>query len=99
MVYSRKETTGKPNMSKNTSIILNGQLENFVQSQIDSGHYGSASDVIRAGLRLLEQQNLKINQLRDELAKGEEGEAIAISDYKAKFAEKREQYLSAKNVN
>lgn len=80
-------------MSKNTSIILSGDLENFVQSQIESGYYGSVSDVIRAGLRLLEEQSVKLDKLREELSKGETGEGVSISDYKTQFAKKRSEYL------
>ena len=76
-------------MSKNTSIILSGDLENFVQSQIESGYYGSVSDVIRAGLRLLEEQSVKLAKLREELSKGETGEGVFISDYKAQLTAMR----------
>jgi len=86
-------------MSKNTSIILGGELENFVQAQIESGYYGSVSDVIRAGLRLLEEQSIKLAKLREELSKGEEGDGIAITDYKARFAEKRSAYLAQQSVS
>lgn len=80
-------------MSKNTSIILGGELETFVQAQIDSGYYGSVSDVIRAGLRLLEEQNIKLAKLREELSKGEVGEGITASEYRERFAKKRSEYL------
>ena len=43
-------------MSKNTSIILKGRLNDFIEDQVQTGHYASASDVIRAGLRLLEER-------------------------------------------
>lgn len=81
-------------MSKNTSIILGGDLESFVESQIDSGYYGSASDVIRAALRLLEEQSIKLARLREELSKGEEGEGVSVGDYKTRFSEKRNEYLA-----
>ena len=81
-------------MSKNTSIILGGDLESFVESQIDSGYYGSASDVIRAALRLLEEQSIKLARLREELSKGEVGEGVSLDDYKTRFAEKRSEYLA-----
>ena len=86
-------------MSKNTSIILSGDLENFVQSQIESGYYGSVSDVIRAGLRLLEEQSVKLDKLREELSKGETGEGVSISDYKTQFAKKRSEYLLQQGIS
>lgn len=57
-------------MSKNTSIILNGHLDVFVEQQVDSGNYASASEVIRAGLRLLEEREMKVQRLRTEIQKG-----------------------------
>ena len=86
-------------MSKNTSIILSGDLESFVQSQIESGYYGSVSDVIRAGLRLLEEQSFKRAKLREELSKGELGEGISLDDYKAQFSEKPSKYLEEQGSN
>lgn len=57
-------------MSKNTSIILQGKLNDFVESQVQTGNYASASDVIRAGLRLLEEKETQIQHLRNEIQKG-----------------------------
>jgi len=57
-------------MSKNTSIILKGQLNDFIEAQVGTGHYASASDVIRAGLRLLEEREVHIQHLRTEIQKG-----------------------------
>ena len=46
-------------MSKNTSVYLNPHFENFVNEQLDSGRYNNVSELIRAGLRLLEEENIK----------------------------------------
>jgi len=59
-------------MSKNTSFSLSGHFSDFVEKQIVSGRYGSASDVIRAGLRLLEDHEVKLEALRAALIEGEE---------------------------
>lgn len=58
-------------MAKNTSISLGDHLANFVDTQVASGRFGSASEVVRAGLRLLEEHNQKLAALREALAEGE----------------------------
>ena len=63
-------------MAKNTSITLGDHFDGFIASQIQTGRYGSASEVIRTALRLLETQETKLNTLRQLLVAGEEsGEA------------------------
>jgi antitoxin ParD1/3/4 len=59
------------NQSKNTSIALGEPLNAFISQQVGSGRYGSASEVIRAALRLLEAQEQKLAALRAALDEGE----------------------------
>jgi antitoxin ParD1/3/4 len=59
-------------MQKNTSVTLGSHFEQFIASQIASGKYGSASEAIRAGLRFLEERELKIEALRNALKEGED---------------------------
>ena len=59
-------------MAKNTSITLGDHFDSFIASQLQSGRYGSASEVIRSALRLLETQETKLNTLRQLLVEGEE---------------------------
>ena len=63
-------------MAKNTNITLGDHFDGFIARQIQTGRYGSASEVIRSALRLLETQETKLNTLRQLLVAGEEsGEA------------------------
>jgi len=55
-------------MSKNTSITLGNHFEKFINSQLNSGRFSSTSEVVRAGLRLLENNESKLQILRDHLA-------------------------------
>jgi antitoxin ParD1/3/4 len=59
-------------MAKNTSITLGKHFDQFIRSQVDTGRYGSASEVVRAGLRLLETTETKIETLRRMLLEGEQ---------------------------
>jgi len=63
-------TESRRNMSKNTSITLGNHFENFVQSSISVGRYKNASEVIRAGLRLLEEEESKVVALKQAIQEG-----------------------------
>jgi antitoxin ParD1/3/4 len=58
-------------MAKNTSISLSDQLSGFVERQVAQGRFGSASEVVRAGLRLLEEHETRLEALRSALVEGE----------------------------
>lgn len=73
-------------MAKNTSISLGEHFDSFIASQIESGRYGSASEVVRAGLRILEDTESKLNTLRRMLADGEQS-GLADYNYEAFIAE------------
>jgi antitoxin ParD1/3/4 len=59
-------------MSKNTSFSVGDHFADFIEAKIREGRYSSASDVVRAGLRLLEEQETKLATLRAALIAGEE---------------------------
>ena len=65
-------------MAKNTSMSLGDHFDDFISEQIKSGRYGSASEVVRAGLRLLEDSEHKLETLRNLLS---EGEQIGTTEY------------------
>lgn len=57
-------------MSRNTSISLGNYFDRFVQGRLTAGRYNNASEVIRAGLRLLEEEENKIIALRNAIQEG-----------------------------
>lgn len=64
-------------MSKNTSITLGNYFEKFVQNRIMEGRYKNVSEVIRAALRLLEEEENKTIALRNAISEGiESGLAV-----------------------
>jgi len=58
-------------MARNTSVALGDHFAGFVDSQVQTGRYGSASDVVRAGLRLLEEHEARVKALQNALIEGE----------------------------
>ncbi len=67
-------------MSKNTSILLGEYFENFINEQVKSGRFSSASEVIRNALRLFEQEESQNKALVNELKKGEKSGFVPSFD-------------------
>ena len=80
-------------MAKNTSISLGDHFTRFVDSQLEQGRYGSASEVVRAGLRLLEEHEAKVEALRRALIKGEESGPPTPFDSEAFLKRMREKHV------
>ena len=57
-------------MGKNTSISLGNHFENFIESSVNNGRFNNASEVVRAGLRLLEDEENKIIALKKAIQEG-----------------------------
>ncbi|MBL7720218.1 MAG: type II toxin-antitoxin system ParD family antitoxin [Flavipsychrobacter sp.] len=57
-------------MGRNTSVALGDHFEDFVENRIAAGRYNNASEVIRAGLRLLEEEEARILALKKAIEAG-----------------------------
>jgi len=80
-----------------TSVALSPHLESFIKEQVDSGRFNNASEVVRAGLRLLEDQQKQIEALRAAVYDG-----ISLEDSipaEAVFEELIERYSSWDNAS
>ena len=80
-------------MAKNTSILLGDHFEKFIYNEVSSGRYGSASEVVRTALRMLELEEQRKNALIKALSKGEKSKKIENFDPKAHLAKLHKQYL------
>ena len=65
---------------KNTSVSLGNYFDQFVQSQVSTGRYKNVSEVIRAGLRLLENEESKVMALREAIKNGKESGVVEDFD-------------------
>jgi len=73
-------------MGRNTSVSLGDYFEKFVDSRVSEGRFNNASEVIRAGLRLLEEEESKIKVLKNALKEGIES-GIALDFDRKKHLE------------
>ena len=71
-------------MAKNTSILLGDHFDQFISQQIKTGKFSSASEVVRAALRMFEHEESKKTQLINELKKGEKSGFVKVFD-RSKF--------------
>lgn len=75
-------------MAKNTSIALGDHFTSFVEEQVSAARYGNASEVIRAGLRLLEEREAGLTALRRAIDEGLKSGAAEPFDIEQFIAEK-----------
>ena len=76
-------------MTRNTSITLGPHFLEFIEGQVTTGRFASTSEVVRAGLRLLEEHEERRSALRDALAEGETSGPAAPLDLEAFIAARR----------
>jgi len=65
---------------KTTSVALGTYFENFIRTKVEQGRYNNASEVIRAGLRLLEENESHLQELKMAIADGIESGIAAGFD-------------------
>lgn len=80
-------------MARNTSVSLGDHFAAFIDAQVQAGRYGSASDVVRAGLRLLEEHEAKVRALQEALVAGERSGTSAPFDNEAFLKRMRERHV------
>ena len=83
---------------KNTSISLNDHHKQFIDGQVNTGNYASVSEVIRAGLRMLEEHEMRVQRLRAEIQKGLNNGIISGEEHHKRFAKWREGMLKSKGA-
>ncbi len=57
-------------MARNTSISLGNYFDEFVKGRVSAGRYNNVSEVVRAALRLLEEEENKVIALKDAIQEG-----------------------------
>jgi antitoxin ParD1/3/4 len=86
-------------MAKDTTIALGDYFDKFVEEKVAQGLYKSSSDVLRAGLRLLEEQEAKLEALRAALIEGEQSGLATPFDLEAFLPEKGRCFEAASQKN
>lgn len=78
-------------MPKNTSVTIGDHFSDFIGACVQDGRYASASEVVRAGLRLLEEREAAMAALRAAIDEGEASGPGAPLDFDAFVAARRAQ--------
>lgn len=81
-------------MAKNTSILLGDYFDSFISKQIKKGKYSSASEVVRAALRVFEYEELKKTELIKELKKGEKSGFVENFDREKLLKKLHQKHLT-----
>lgn len=80
---------------KTTSVVLGEKLAAYARRKVESGEFGSTSEVIRDALRRAEERDLKIERLRELIREGEESGPPEPFDFDEFLKEMRTSYKGA----
>jgi antitoxin ParD1/3/4 len=80
-------------MAKNTSILIGEHFEKFISNEVSSGKYGSASEVVRTALRMLESEEEKKSILLKALIRGEKSKRAENFDPKMHLTKLHKKHL------
>ncbi len=80
-------------MAKNTSILLGEHFEKFITHEVSTGKYGSASEVVRTALRLLQSEEEKKTALLKALTHGEKSKRFENFDPKVHLEKLHKKHL------
>lgn len=83
-------------MAKNTSVLLGDYFNDFINRQIKTGRFSSASEVIRVALRMFEHEETKKTALINALKKGEKSGFIEDFDRKSFLNSLHNKYIENK---
>jgi antitoxin ParD1/3/4 len=78
-------------MNKRSTFDLDPESAGFIEQQVEDGNFPSPTDVVRAGLQLLQERQTKIEALRAALIEGEESGPSTPFDFDAFIARKRRE--------
>ena len=81
-------------MAKNTSILLGDYFDNFINKLVKTGKYSSASEVVRAALRIFEYEESKKTELIKELKKGEKSGLVKDFDRETFLNDLHQKHLT-----
>ena len=80
-------------MARNTFVTLGQHFDEFVAEKITQGRFQTVSEVVRAGLRKLEEDESKLQVLREKLKSGENSAIIENFDGKQLLADLRKKHV------
>ena len=77
-------------MARTTSVTIGSELDGFVTQLVESGRYGSTSEVVRSALRLLERQESQLTALKNAIVAGEQSSesSLTLRDIAAQVKQK-----------